>query len=102
MIRAAGASGSDGGRDPAASPPPPIGTRTAARSGSVLGDLEPDRALAGDDPVVVVRRDDRQAALRGDLLRDGLALVAGRADDDDLGAVGRDPLALDRPARRTA
>ena len=31
--------------------------------GQVLDDLETDGALAGDDPVVVVRRDDRQAAL---------------------------------------
>ena len=30
------------------------------------------------------------------------ALVAGRSDDHDLGAVGLDPLALDRRARRTA
>ena len=48
----------------------------AATSGSVLGDLEADRALAGDDPIVVVRRDDREAAFRGDRLGPFPALVA--------------------------
>ena len=62
----------------------------------VLGDLQPDRALAGDDPVVVERRDDRQAALGGDPLGDALALLARRPDDDDLGAVGLDPGLLQR------
>ncbi len=47
--------------------------------GQVLDDLQPDRALAGDDPVVVERRDDGQTALGGELLGDGLALVRGGA-----------------------
>ena len=80
---------------PLASPPPPIGTRTAARSGR-SSTISSPTSLAGDDPVVVVRRDDRQPALGGDLLGDLLALVAGGPDDDDLGAVGLDAFALDR------
>ena len=62
----------------------------------VLDELEPDRPLAGDDPIVVERRDDLEPALGCELLGHLLALVAGRADDHDLGAVGRHPLALDR------
>ena len=81
---------------PLASPPPPTGTRTTAEIRQVLRDLEPDRSLAGDDPVVIVRRDDRQPTLRGDLLGDLLAFVAGSADHDDLGAVGGHAVALDR------
>ena len=42
----------------------------------VLDDLETDRALTGDDPVVVERRDDRQSPLRGDRLGACLSLVA--------------------------
>ena len=41
-------------------------------------------------------RDDRQTALRGDAIGDPLALVARGPDDDDLGAIGHDALALDR------
>ena len=70
--------------------------------GQVLGDLEPDGALPGDDAVVVVRRDDRETPFRGDRLGPLAAFVRGRPDRDDLGAVGRDPLALDRRARRWA
>ena len=81
---------------PLASPPPPTGTSTRPVVGRSSDDLEPDRALAGDDPVVVERRDDRQTALRGDRLRACLALVGRGPDDDDLGAVGRHALALDR------
>ena len=62
----------------------------------VLRDLEPDGSLAGDDPVVVERRDDRQPTLRGDLLGDPLPFVAGSADHDDLGAVGGHAVALHR------
>ena len=45
----------------------------------VLDHLEPDRALPGDDPVVVERRDDDEPAAGRDLERDLLALVAGRS-----------------------
>ena len=62
----------------------------------VLDELEADRPLAGDDPIVVEGRDDLEPALGGELLGHPLALVAGRADDDDLGAIGRHPFALDR------
>ena len=94
--------GLDRGRDPARQPAATDRHEDDREVRQVLHDLEPDRPLAGDDPVVVERRDDRQAASRGDLLGDLLALVAGRPDDDDLGAVGGDPFALDRRARRTA
>ena len=49
---------------PAASPPPPTGTTTFARSGDVLEQLEPERALAGDDVGVVERVHERHAAPR--------------------------------------
>ena len=81
---------------PLASPPPPIGTSHGRQVGQVLDELEADRPLARDDPVVVERRDDRQAAFGGDRLGHLPPLLARVADDDDLGAVGRDPFALDR------
>ncbi len=67
----------------------------------VGNDLEPDRPLPGDDPIVVVWRDDRQAAFGGQPFGGRLALVARGADRDDLGPVGGDPLSLDgRGVRR--
>ena len=62
----------------------------------VLCNFQPDGPLSGDDPVVVERRDDREASPRGDLLGDALAFVARGPDDDDLGAIERHALALDR------
>ena len=64
MTRASGRSALTAVATPLASPPPPIGTRTSGDVGQVLDDLQPDRALAGDDPVVVVGRDDRPARAR--------------------------------------
>ena len=95
-----GPEGLDGRRDAAREPAAADRHEDRREVGQVLDDLEPDRALAGDDPVVVEGRDDRQPALGGDRLGDPLALVAGGPDDDDLGAVGRDPVALDARARR--
>ena len=86
----------DRGRDTACQPAAADRHQDEPVVGQVLDDLEPDRALAGDDPVVVERRDDRQTALRGDGLGLCLALVGRGTDDDDLGAIGGDPLALDR------
>ena len=71
---------------PLESPPPPIGIEDAGQLGQVLDDLEATRALAGDHPVVVVRRDNRQTSLDGDRLYPEAALFGGQSDDDDLGA----------------
>ena len=60
-----------------------------------FGDLEAAGALAGDDPVVVVGRDDRQATLAGEALGRPSALLARRTHGHDLRAVGRDPGPLD-------
>ena len=54
---------------PLHSPPPPTGTTTLARSGHLLEQLEPERALAGDDVGVVERVDEREPALARALLR---------------------------------
>ena len=85
-----GSQGPDGRRDAAGKPAATDGHEDRGDVGQVVDDLEADRALAGDDPVVVVRRDDREAAFGGEPLGDALALVARRADRDDLGAVGGD------------
>ena len=88
----------DGHRDAARQPAPADGYEDGRGVREVLDDLEPDRTLTGDDAVVVVRRDDRQAAPGGELFGDTPPLLAGGADDEDLGAIGSDPIALD--ARR--
>ena len=62
----------------------------------VLDQFEPDGALARDDPIVVVGRDDRQPPLGGDRLGDLLSLVARGPDDDDLRTIRGHALALDR------
>ena len=67
-----------------------------------LGDLESDRALPGDDAVVVVGRDDGETPFRGDRLGPFAAFFRGRPHGDDLGSVGGDALALDRRGRRWA
>ena len=54
----------------------------------LLDDLQSDRARAGDDPLVVERRDDRGAGLLGDLAGDGVARRRGHAGLHDLRAVG--------------
>ena len=87
---------------PLARPPPADRHDDRGHVRQVLGDLEPDRTLAGDDPVVVVRRDDREPAFGGDLLGPHAALIGGGPDGDDLRAVRGDALALDRRARRSA
>ena len=61
----------------------------------VLGDLQPERALAGDDPIVVERMDEHQPALRDQLARDRVALADRRARGHDLRAVRDDAAALD-------
>ena len=86
----------DSCRDTAGEPAAADRDEDGRQVGQRLGDLEPDGALAGDDPVVVVGRDDRQAALGRDRFGDLLPLVARCPDRDDLGAVGGDPVALDR------
>ena len=95
MTRTSGSERLDRRRDPAGKPATADRDEDDGDVGQGLDDLEADRALAGDDPVVVVGRDDREAALRRDLLGDLLALVAGRPDGDDLRPVRGDPIALD-------
>ena len=103
MTRAARPERPDGRRHAAGQPAAADRVRGRPQtSGQVLDDLEPDRTLAGDDPVVVVRRDDRQAAPGGELLGDTLPLLAGGSDEEDLGAIGRDPITLDGRARQKA
>src|SRR6187549_2832291 len=60
--------GCDRGRDPARETTTTDRYEDHREVRQVLRDLEPDRPLAGDDPVVVERRDDRQATSSGDLL----------------------------------
>ena len=59
-------------------PPPLRGHEHLVRHqpelGGLLHQLEPDRALAGDDVRVVVGRHERRAALGDDLPRDLLAI----------------------------
>jgi cytochrome c oxidase assembly factor CtaG len=81
--------------DPGGEPPSADGDQDGPDIGQVLGDLEADGPLSGDDPVVVVGRDDGQAALGRDRLSARLALLGCRAHHHDLGAVGGDPVALD-------
>ena len=50
MTRASGASARDRRRDPAGQPAAADRDEDSRDVGQVLGDLEPDRALAGDDP----------------------------------------------------
>ena len=50
---------------PLASPPPPTGTIIAAQVVDVLGQLESERCLPGDDGGVVERVDERHAGLVG-------------------------------------
>ena len=68
---------------PDASPPPPTGITTCARSGHVLEQLEPERALAGDDRRVVERVHERQPAALGAFERRDQAGVDARAADVD-------------------
>ena len=72
---------------PAISPPPPIGTTSSVEVGRVLEQLERGRALAGHDARVVVRRDERQAALLGERAPERLAVLGVAVVGDDLGAV---------------
>ena len=84
----------DRDRDAAASPPPPTGTTTFARSGDVLEQLEPERALAGDDVRVVERVHERHAGLARALARDRDALVDALAARGDRRAERRRALDL--------
>ena len=72
----------------------------AGHAGQVLDDLEPARALAGDDGRVVVRLDHDQPALLDEAQREHVALLRVHAGELDLGAVALDALDLD--ARRVA
>ena len=64
---------------PDARPPPLTGTRTVCDRWQVLGDLEADRALPGDDVGVVERRHQDAAGLLHDLGGDLLALAASHS-----------------------
>ena len=78
MTRADGPERLHGGRDAAGQPAATDRDEDDREVRQVLDDLEADRALAGDDPVVVERRDDRQARARpralGDASRSSLAV----------------------------
>ena len=102
MTRTAGRSALTAVATPLARPPPPIGHehgRESGRSSTISSPIVPWPAMirSSSNGGMTV-----EAAFGGDRLGDALALVAGGPDDDDLGAVGLDPLALDRAARPTA
>ena len=84
----------EGRRHTAGQPPATDGHEDHRDIGHVLRDLQPDRALPGDDPIVVEWRDDREASLSRDRLRDSLAFIGRRADHDHLRTVGLHPGAL--------
>ena len=84
-------------------PPPPTGTRTAAggpaplrRSREVLGDLQADRALPGDHPPVVERRDLGVAPVARDPPRRLDPRRQRGRDRDQLRADAADQVGLDR------
>ena len=90
MTRASGRERLDRRRDAAGQPAAADRDEDRGDVRQVLDDLEPDGALAGDDPVVVERRDDREPALArrarsATCWRSSLAVPT----IDDLGAVGR-------------
>ena len=89
------AEGVDGRRDTGCEPAAADRDEDRGDVRQVLDDLEAARALAGDDPIVVVRRDDREAALGRDPLGDDPALRACRPNDDDLGSVRGDTTRLE-------
>ena len=69
---------------PAASPPPPIGIDDRLGVRRLLRELEPDRPLAGDDPLVLERVDERRAGALDVRLRSRdrvLEALAGQLDD---------------------
>ena len=87
-----GAQRPDRDRHPARQPAATDRDEDGGEVRQVLRDLEPDRPLTGDDPVVVEGRDDRRSPRRAAIssatwCRSSLA----GADDDDLGAVLLDP-----------
>ena len=88
ITRASGQSALTAVATPEMRPPPPTQTTTVATAGRSCGDLEADRALAGDDPRVVEGRDVLERASVADLRRHALALVARVGAAHDLGAVG--------------
>ena len=96
MIRALGMDRAHRNGDAAREPAAPDRDQHGGQIRDVLGDLEPEGALARDDPVVVVRRDEYEAALADELPGHGLALAARRTDGHDLGPVCLHPAALDR------
>ena len=90
-----GPEGLDRGGEPAREPAATDRDEDGREVRQVLDELEPDRPWPA-----MIRSSSKggmivETALGGELRRP-LALVAGRADDHDLGAVGRDPVALDR------
>ena len=84
---------------PEASPPPPHGmTIRAGGAAELLDDLEPDRALPGDDRRIVEARHHGRAGLVGDPRGDLLAALGPAVVEDDLGALAA--RALDLHLRR--
>ena len=101
MTRAPGMIDFSASPTPPISPPPPTGTSTASSVGHLLGQLEADRALAGDDTGVVEGMDEDEPALGLELHCAGIGLVVVLSVQDDLGAVPPRPrdLAQRRPGR---
>ena len=73
---------------PAASPPPPIGTRNVSASSALLRELEPDRALPRDHARVLERVHERRAGTLGVTLRGGDGVLERLSRELDGAVVG--------------
>jgi hypothetical protein len=77
----------EGGGHPADEPPAADGRHHGAGLRGLLGQLQPDRALPGDDQRVVERRDERGPRPFGVGQGVGQAVVEHGANQDNLGAI---------------
>jgi len=80
---------------PDSRPPPPHGTNKKSTP-RFFEQLDCGRALAGDDVGVIVRRDQRQAALGGQSASNLFAIFAMAVVQDDFAAVSLGRRSLDR------
>ena len=78
-IRSSGFTARSASEIPDARPPPPTGITTVCTSGHLLGNLQPDRPLARDHTLVLVRVDERRPARLGVGERRGERLLEVRA-----------------------
>jgi len=74
----------------------PARFRRRARRRKLVEDLEPDTALAGDDPDIVETRHHGRAVCRGELRGNCRAVFAPAVVEDDLGPFRAGPFDLHR------